>query len=408
MRAAFSPTAPDSGVVDRRHLSRARVARIGAAALVATVLAPVAAVFGPLGAPAGAAPSQPTGNVNHPAYWEALGHGQCEKDESVPTPYTLPPPPGGHYWSLLVLKAGSAASTSDWLTQVPNPLPGSYFHPSGKDISYVIYCKKPTSGTTTTSAPASSTTTTGPPAPTTTIVGGGCDDYTPTALSLSSTAAEPGASVVVSGSGVPGDNLVITIRRGAQAPATIGYAVVDGFGHFSESVVIPDDYNPGNYTITVSSNACTATTTIRVLSVDLSGCGANSDDRVFFAGESFAWHLMGPPFETNKPVSLVLESRSPGGPDFTIYSGPYPGSMSVQAQIPAGAPMGQYYLHQVGVKKGNHKAMTRTCPVRVGLDAVLATSIDDGSGARPAVNLGVVGAGVLLLTTLRFRRRRTH
>lgn len=383
------------------------VRRAGLIAL--TVLTAATAFGGPLVQPAGAAPGQPTGNVNHPAYWEALGHGQCAKNENVPTPYNLPSPPSGHYWSLLVLKAGSAASTSDWLTQIPNPTPGTYYHPSGKDISYVIYCKKPTSGTTTTSpastttAPPGSTTTT-PPA-STTIVGGGCDDYTPTALSLSSTAAEPGASVVVSGSGIPGDNLVITIRRGATTPETIDYAVVDGAGQFAESVVIPDHYNPGNYTITVSSNTCSATITFRALSVDLSGCGANSDDRVFAAGDNISWHLMGPPFETKKPVSLVLESRTPGGPEYTIYDGPYPGSMTATAQIPPGAPMGQYYLHQVGVKKGNNKAMTRTCPVRVGLDAVLAASTVDDSPARSALNLGVVGAGVLLLSTLRFRRR---
>ncbi len=114
--------------------------------------------------------SLPPGNVNNPNYWSALGYGYCFKNDHPSTPYSLGQPPNGWYWTLLVLKAGSEASNSDWLTQIPNPLPGPYYHPSGKQISHVIYCKKPNSSSTTA------------PNTTTTIVGSGCDDYTPTSL----------------------------------------------------------------------------------------------------------------------------------------------------------------------------------------------------------------------------------
>ncbi len=376
--------------------------------------------------------SLPPGNVNDPDYWSALGYGYCFKNNSPNTPYVLGNPPSGYYWTLLVLKAGSEASNSDWLTQIPNPVPGTYYHPSGKQISHVIYCKKPNSGSTTTTpgstttAPGSTTTTT-IPATTTTVVGAGCIDYTPTQLAISNSSAEPGQSVTITGSGVPGDNLVITIKRPGYPDDTIGFAVVDGFGNFSVVVTIPDSYSPGNYSITVRSHDCICPTSssttahhgdddddngddddgyygsrsyqnsggddddghgddddgsnsdnpcagatkinISVTSLDLSGCGTNSYDRVFTPGETITWHLMGSPFDVTKPpVTLTLVSRTPGGPSYTLYSGVYPGSLDVTVTIPAGAPTDRYYLNQSG-KKSNNKVITKSCPVRVGIDA---------------------------------------
>lgn len=426
----------------------------------------------------------PPGNTNNPSYWSSAGYGSCVKYEPVSTPYVLGAPPAGYYWSLLVLKAGSESSNDDWLTVLPYPLPGTYPHPSGKSISHVIVCKKPGSATTTTtSTPGSTTTTTTPVS--TTIPGDDCNQYTPTYLAISTTSAEPGESVTITGSGFPGDTLVITISRPGYGPATIGTVIVPPGGSFSVTVIIPDDLGPGPATLAVTSDACacepssTTTTTsggggggygddddgyrygnnddddgsshsddddgwgddddghsddddghsddddggggddpcdgtslimIMIEPLDLSGCGVNSYDRVFAPGETISWTLMGSsPFDTSKvPVTLKLVSRSPGGPTYTLYSGSYPPGLTVSVTIPAAAPNGQYYLNQNG-KKSNNKPVTKSCPVRVGFDAVLAryeSSAAPGRG-RTAANLLAVSGAVVLLSTLRVRRFRT-
>ncbi len=79
-------------------------------------------------------------NLNHPDYYEGLGYGSCSKTDSPGDPYNLGSPPAGTSWTLLVLKAGSASSNDDWNTLVPNPAPGPYLHPSGKNLSHVITC----------------------------------------------------------------------------------------------------------------------------------------------------------------------------------------------------------------------------------------------------------------------------
>lgn len=397
--------------------------------------------------------SLPPGNVNDPKYWSDLGYGTCTKNDNPSTPYVLANPPSGYVWTLLVLKAGSESSNSDWLTQIPNPQPGTYYHPSGKQLSHVISCKKPQSATTTTATT------------TTTVVGSGCDSYTPTNLTMSDASAEPGQAIVISGSGVPNDNLKITIKGPGQPEAIIGYAVIDGLGNFSVSVIIPDSYPPGSYTITVRSRDCeceaeqgTTTTqpigndddddgddddssssvnrnssnddddggnddddggngggspcdgattlTISVTSLDLTGCGTNSYDRVFSPGETTTWHLMGSPFQTSSPpVTLTLVSRTPGGPSYTLYSGVYPPSLDVSVTIPAAAPTDRYYLNQTGKKNGN-KTITKSCPVRIGIDAILVSSSSDlpMNGSRSIINLGMAAAGIFLLSVLRIRR----
>ncbi len=85
------------------------------------------------------------------------------KIEPIGTPsFTVPPPPDGFTWTLLVVKS----ATDNQL--FPNPIPGQSYTPSnGHGVSHVILCMEPTSTTTTTS-PSTTTTTTDPSTTTTT------------------------------------------------------------------------------------------------------------------------------------------------------------------------------------------------------------------------------------------------
>ena len=78
------------------------------------------------------------------------------KIEPIGTPsFTVPPPPDGFTWTLLVVKS----ATDNQL--FPNPIPGQSYTPSnGHDVSHVILCMEPPSTTTTTTTTSSTTTTT--------------------------------------------------------------------------------------------------------------------------------------------------------------------------------------------------------------------------------------------------------
>lgn len=107
----------------------------------------------------------------------------CEegvKIEPIGAPsYTVPQPPDGFTWTLLVIKSATDNEV------FPNPVPGHSYTPSnGHDVSHVILCMEPvqvtttttttaptttsTDPTTTTTAPATTTTTTAPTTTTTT------------------------------------------------------------------------------------------------------------------------------------------------------------------------------------------------------------------------------------------------
>ncbi|WP_129336131.1 hypothetical protein [Cellulomonas endophytica] len=101
-----------------------------------------AAVLGVALAGAAAAPASaavvPTQNTE--AYWEALYDASCTKTELVDGigSFTVPQPPAGSVWTVLVLKAGSGSGAR---TVVEDPVPGAvYTHYSGKDLSHVILC----------------------------------------------------------------------------------------------------------------------------------------------------------------------------------------------------------------------------------------------------------------------------
>jgi hypothetical protein len=94
--------------------------------------------------------------ANQPSYWENLGYGTCEKDDSPSTPWTLPTAPVGFTWTLVVVKAGAG---NDANGMFPNPTVGqSYQNCNAKDNSHVIYCKKPSGSSSPSSSVTSRTT----------------------------------------------------------------------------------------------------------------------------------------------------------------------------------------------------------------------------------------------------------
>ena len=100
---------------------------------------------------ANAATQQWTEPTNHPAYWENLGYGTCNKTNwnGEDTSYQMPAAPANSTWSLLVLKGGQYNETYE------NPVAGqtymSTFDNKGDDkpqndsyvgISHIITCYK--------------------------------------------------------------------------------------------------------------------------------------------------------------------------------------------------------------------------------------------------------------------------
>jgi hypothetical protein len=337
-------------------------------------------------------------NVNDPSYWQGQGWGSCVKYDPTTTPFNLGSAPSGSYWSLLVLKAGSEASNSDWLTQIENPAPGTYYHPSGKTISHAIVCKQPGSG------PATTTTTTSTP-------GGGCGTYMPTNVAITASHGEPGDPLTVTGTGIAGDIVTVSLSGNSQPVTVLGSTSVGPTGSFSVPIVIPN-VPAGSYTLSVASSQCPTprTLTLIVDSQDLSGCGPNGD-RIFEPGDHVTWVLMGAPFDTSKPVSLVLSPRGPGSGSTTLYSGPFPASGTVNLTIPNSVSQTKLFIDQIGVQKNNKKTMTKSCPVRVDMTYVLASSSSGGiSGMAAPAGKGllvlVAGGLLFVLRSHRPRRRR--
>ena len=76
--------------------------------------------------------------------------------------FTVPDPPAGTTWTLLVIKSGTG--NQSWA----NPIPGQTYTPSnGHDVSHAILCYVEGTSTTTTTVTSSSTTTTAPTTTTT-------------------------------------------------------------------------------------------------------------------------------------------------------------------------------------------------------------------------------------------------
>ena len=112
---------------------------------------------------AGKAGANAVPNTNEVAYW--CPNGGVKYDNLTSTLFTVPAPPDGHTWSLLVLKAGSDQSVENENETFPNPVVGqSYSHSSGKTLSHAILCYgepvTTTTGATTTGASTTLATTT--------------------------------------------------------------------------------------------------------------------------------------------------------------------------------------------------------------------------------------------------------
>jgi hypothetical protein len=103
--------------------------------------------------------------------------------------FTVPEPPAGTTWTLLVIKSGTENET--WV----NPTPGQTYTPAnGKDVSHAILCyREDTSTTTTTETPSSTTT----EAPTTTTTAAESTTTTSTPESSSSTTSTTGPPTTV-------------------------------------------------------------------------------------------------------------------------------------------------------------------------------------------------------------------
>ena len=363
--------------------------KVGLAGLVALV---------GMAAFAGTSAAQSNSDLNHPSYYEGLGYGTCVKTDPVSTPYTLGAPPAGSYWRLLVLKAGSAASNDDWNTMLDYPQPGSFSHPSGKQISHIIKCSKPGS------PPGSTTTTAGP---TTTAAGGSCTGYTPTQLAVSPQTIQPGDTVTVTGVATPGANVTATAIKGSTS-INMGSDTSDAGGQFSITYEFATNVSPGTYTISVQAPGCpAATVTLVIAPLTFSGCGSNNDGRTFSQGEDTIWALHAPSFSTSHPVQLRIYKT---GYSQVLYSGPWPAGNQQLITIPASAPQGQYTIEQTGTKSNGKGTMSKTCPVWVQneFDFVVSSSAPTAgaSSSDSGLPIAEMGIGVVAaLALIQLRRR---
>lgn len=110
----------------------------------------------------------------------------------------------------------------------------------------------------TTTAPTSTTGSTS-----STTIDDSCDDYTPSAVGLSTPTASAGDTITVSGNGAEGTTVVITLRNvddntvedpGVNTPVGPG-------GSWSTSVTLPDPMAAGDWTVIATAQGCTAEAT---------------------------------------------------------------------------------------------------------------------------------------------------
>lgn len=373
--------------------------------------AALALLGGALFQPATASARGDDSELNHPEHYEQMGYGHCSKDDHPGHGYDLGAPPPDEHWSLLVLKSGSEHSNDDWNTMVEYPAMGSYVHPSGKDLSHTIKCHDHGGGGHGGGCHGGGHHGGGCGTTTTTTPGGPCDDYTPTQVTVDPVTVMAGNTVTVAGVALPGDTVTATL---SPPPVPLGSDVADGSGQFSITGTIPVGTPPDSYDIIVESQGCPASTiaTVTVVGTVFSGCGYNSSDRTFEQGQSVAWSLHVPSFSTSHPVTLRLK-RS--GYDQVLYSGAWPPSDEANIAIPATAPTGKYWIHQIGTKKNGKGSKTKKCPVWVILDfsnvvdaAAVSGPVDDGEvPPQLLLGLGVIAVGGYSLVRLGGRRARS-
>ncbi len=123
-------------------------------------------------------------------------------------------------------------------------------------------------------------------------------------ISLSSTSARPGDTLVITGSGFSAFANVssVTIGRANQTP--VPNPLTDGVGNFTANVVVPT-LNPGAYTVTVRTGATfTATAPIRVLSATVGNARSPED----------AFRSL-----TSRGILTLAAAAAPGGTSFGAY-----------------------------------------------------------------------------------------
>lgn len=166
------------------------------------------------------------GEANQVEFWCDSG----VKFEPIDAPsYTVPQPPAGMTWTLLVIKSATDNQT------FPDPVPGQSYSPSnGHDISHVILCtaqiQPPTSTTTTTTSTTTTTTTTTTTAaptttsaaPTTTTAAAGAT--TSTSPPPGTTPTTPVATTAAPGPTTPPEQLAATTTE----PAPVGGVAAGG------------------------------------------------------------------------------------------------------------------------------------------------------------------------------------
>jgi LPXTG-motif cell wall-anchored protein len=138
-----------------RHPPRPNVA-LGVALLVFALIALACILL--LQSTAGA---NPPPNTNEVAYWCGSSDLGVKYDNLTSTSFTVPDPPEGKVWTLLVLKAGSDESVETGANETfTDPVPGqTYSHSSGKTLSHAILCFGIATTTTGASTTQQSTTT---------------------------------------------------------------------------------------------------------------------------------------------------------------------------------------------------------------------------------------------------------
>lgn len=120
-----------------------------------------------------------------------------------------------------------------------------------------VACTGGPTGPTTTA----STSTTGSTSSTT--IDDDCDEYLPTAVGLSTSTAAAGDTITVSGNGVEGRTVIITLRNvddntvedpGVSTPVGPG-------GSWSTSVTLPDPMAAGDWNVIATDSGCTGEAT---------------------------------------------------------------------------------------------------------------------------------------------------
>jgi len=128
--------------------------------------------------------------------------------------------------------------------------------------TFAVACTGP--GTTPTTTTTASTTTT--TSSTTTTIDTSCDEYTPSGVATSVATASAGDTITVSGNGIEGSTIVLTLRAVSDfSVVDPGVTVVVGAGDtWSTSLALPGDLALGEWDVVATAQGCAAEATARI------------------------------------------------------------------------------------------------------------------------------------------------